>query len=73
MPPRDALADFQAALLDLLARDLPPDEMQRRLRDDPAFADFRDYARQFEPRMLAVAAELVKKWGKRSGVQHAME
>jgi hypothetical protein len=62
----DDLARFQAALLDLLSQDLPPDAMRQRLRDDPAFAEFRDYVDRFEPRMLAVAAELVKKWGKRS-------
>lgn len=66
MTPDDALADFQAALLDLLAREHSPVEIQRRLREDDAFAAHRDYVLGFEPRMLAVAVELVKKWGKRS-------
>jgi hypothetical protein len=63
----DDLARFQAALVDLLAQDLPADVIQGRLHEDAAFAEFRDYVDGFEPRMLAVAAELVKKWGKRSG------
>ena len=66
MASADDLARFQAALLDLLSQDLPADAMRQRLRDDPAFAEFREYVVGFEPRMLAVAAELVKKWGKRS-------
>jgi hypothetical protein len=59
----DALATFQAALVALLAQDLPVEEIQRRLRHDPAFERFRDYVDGFEPRMIEVAAGLVKKWG----------
>jgi hypothetical protein len=62
----DELADFQAALLALLAEDLPAEAMARRLREDQAFAAYRDYVLGFEPRMLAVAAELTNKWGKRT-------
>jgi hypothetical protein len=61
----DALAGFQAALLALLAEDLPVEEIQRRLRHDPAFERFREYVDGFEPRMIEVAAALVKKWGRR--------
>jgi hypothetical protein len=76
MPPRNALADFQASLLELLASDLPVNEIQERLQADAAFADFREYVVQLEPRMLSVAVELTKKWAKRSGsesVRHGME
>jgi hypothetical protein len=76
MPPRDDLAEFQVALLELLATDLPLDELRQRLCDDAAFAPFRDYVVQLEPRMLMVAVELVQKWGRRSGgaiVRHGME
>jgi len=59
----DALGAFQAALVELLAQDLPVEEIQRRLRQDPAFERFRDYVDSFEPRMIEVAAGLVKKWG----------
>jgi hypothetical protein len=60
------LAAFQAALLDLLAQDLPAEEMERRLREDAAFVEFRADVEGYEPRMLVVAAELMKKWGKRT-------
>ena len=66
MASADDLAEFQAALVELLAQDLPADVFERRLREDAAFAEFRAYVGGFEPRMLAVAAELVKKWGRRS-------
>jgi hypothetical protein len=65
MAPDDGLARFQAALLDLLAEDLPVDLVQHRLHEDAAFVEFRAYVDAFEPRMLTVAMELVKKWGKR--------
>ena len=66
MQPADDLAAFQAALLALLAEDLPAETLLHRLREDAAFAGYREYVEGFEPRMLAVAAELVKKWGKQT-------
>jgi hypothetical protein len=70
VPPSDAdidqLGEFQAQLLELLAQDLSPEALQHRLREDHAFAAFRTYVNGFEPRMLEVAALLVKKWGKRN-------
>ena len=65
MTPAEALAAFQDALLDLLDRGLPVEQIEERLREDPAFAAFRDYADSIEPRMLEVAGELVRKWGRR--------
>jgi hypothetical protein len=62
----DQVGEFQAALLELLAQDLPLESLQKRLQEDPAFAPFRDYVQGFEPRMLEVASLLIKKWGKRS-------
>ena len=59
------LAAFQGALLNLLAEDLPSEELRRHLTTDPAFAPYQDYIATFEPRMVEVAAELVKKWGQR--------
>ena len=65
MPPTDAdLADFQSALLELLAQPLSPAEIERRLRTDAAFAPYRDYVESFDLRMIEVAAALVKKWGR---------
>jgi hypothetical protein len=58
------LARYQAALLELLARDLPTEAMHASLRENAAYAEFRAYVAAFEPRMLTVASELVKKWGK---------
>ena len=70
MPPPesaiDQIGEFQGALLELLAQDLSLEALQKSLHEEPAFAPFRDYVQGFEPRMLEVAALLVKKWGKRS-------
>lgn len=67
MPLSDAeLAAFQSALLELLAQPLTPAEIARRLQTDPAFTAHRDYIGSFDPRMIEVAALLVKKWGRRS-------
>jgi hypothetical protein len=66
VPSPEALAEFQDALLVLLDQGLPTDQIRVKLREDPAFAAFRDYATALEPRMLEVAVELVKKWGRRA-------
>lgn len=65
MASADDLASFQGALLELLAQDLSASGIRERLRQGAAFAPFCTYVETFEPRMLAVAADLVKKWGKR--------
>ena len=67
MPP-ESLADFQDALLTLLAEGLPPEEVRARLLADPRLVAFRDYVAAIEPRMLVVAGELVRKWGRRRAV-----
>ena len=67
MPDDQILARFQATLLDLLSRGLPPEEIVGRLRRDPELAPFADYVATFEPRMVEVAVELVAKWGHREG------
>lgn len=66
MPSSEALAEFQDALLELLSQDLPTEAIVAKLRDDAAFAAFRDYVVMLEPRMLEVAVELTKKWGRRN-------
>jgi hypothetical protein len=63
-PQDERLSAFQAALLELLSQPLSPDELIARLRTDAAFAPFADYIETFEPRMVEVAAALVKKWGR---------
>lgn len=59
------LAAYQAALLEHLDRGESGEAILARLRLDPAFAPYTDYVDTFEPRMLDVASELVRKWGKR--------
>ena len=63
-PDEIELAQFQAALLELLAQSISPEEIARRLREDAVFAPYREYSASFEPRFLEVAASLVKKWGR---------
>ena len=67
MPSPEMLADFQAALLELLSQDLPADVIQQRLRDDPAFEGYREYVKGFDPAMIVVASALTKQWGRRIG------
>lgn len=59
------LADFQSALLELLDQQLDAEQILARLHSDPVFVPYRSYIDTFEPRMVEVAAELVKKWGQR--------
>jgi hypothetical protein len=61
----DDLAAFQRALLELLGRPLSPEQIAAELRTGEAFAPYRAYVAGFEPRMVEVAAQLVKKWGRR--------
>jgi hypothetical protein len=71
-PTPEQIAQFQAGLLELLAQDLPVEELQKRLKEEEAFAAFREYVQSFEPRMMEVASLLVKKWGKRSALKGSM-
>ena len=66
MKENEPLAEFQAALLELLDEPLSADEIISRLQNDAVFAPYRRYIDTFEPRMVEVAAELIKKWGRRS-------
>jgi len=67
MPQQERIANFQCALLELLAQSLTPQEIQQRLENDAAFAPYAEYVATFELRMIEVAAELTKKWGRRDG------
>jgi hypothetical protein len=62
----EELARFQADLLDLLDKAQPGDDIRCELRRLPSAAPFADYVAQIEPKMLAVGALLVKKWGART-------
>lgn len=59
------LAAFQAALMELLAEQLPPEEALAQMRARPAFAPFREYVETFDARAVVVATELVQRWGRR--------
>ncbi len=60
-----ALEAFQQALLTILAEEKDPEAVFQALRDHPALAPYRDYVEQWEPRLLEVAAQLVRRWGRR--------
>ena len=60
-----ALWEFQTALLELLSQPLPAEEKLRRLHIDAAFEPYREYTQTFDLRSVAVASELVLKWGKK--------
>ncbi|MCU0533391.1 MAG: hypothetical protein MUD14_05795 [Hydrococcus sp. Prado102] len=59
----EELAAFQATLLEVLDRDV--ETIQAQLQDNPAFAPFQEYINTFDESAIEVAAELVKKWGRR--------
>ncbi len=52
-------------LLEILAEDLPIDAVMEKLKNEKSFAAFQDQIALWEPRMVRVASDLVKKWGKR--------
>ena len=62
----ETLAAFQAELLELLDRHHDATEILQRLRANPRWAPLANFLADIEPRMLHVAAELVKTWGKRT-------
>ena len=57
------LWNFQTALLELLSQPLSAQEKLARLETDTAFESYRDYVKTFDLRSIAVASELVLKWG----------
>ena len=61
----EQLARFQSALIEALARETSLDTLRSRLQSEAAFLPFRDYLQACDPRMLQVAADLIKKWGRR--------
>lgn len=55
---------FQSRLLELLWEEDDPAAIKAALLADDDFAAFHDYVRGMEPRMIAVAGALVRKWGR---------
>lgn len=58
-----ALEAFQRALVAALAAGGAGEEVRSRLLADPACGPYRAWVAAAEPRMLAVAAGLVARWG----------
>jgi len=59
------LADYQAALLELLEEGLDAAELAARACEDPALAPFAHYIARFDARCVEVSTVLVKAWGRR--------
>ncbi len=57
-------AYFQKRLLDLLNQIDDPEKILFLLRTDPSLGPYRAYIETFESRMVEVAVELVRKWGR---------
>ncbi len=58
------LALYQERLLDLLNSELSAKQIIDLLQDDSSLSIYREYIGTFEPRMVDVAKQLVKRWGK---------
>ena len=58
------LAHFQSRLLDGLSQPGSAEDILRRLRADQSLVPYHGYIAGFDPRMVEVAAILVKKWGR---------
>jgi len=65
----DALARFQALLLDLLERGASPEGVSRALLDEIDDPQLADYVAAFEPRCAEVASPIVRKWALRASAQ----
>jgi hypothetical protein len=59
------LASFQSLLLETLSSQDEPDIIKATLLQEPLSPVLQDYVHSFSPEMVEIAAELVKKWGKR--------
>lgn len=64
MSPSESLSEFQRHLLETLSQPLSPDEQLAQLQAAANLAEFQEYVESFQPSMIEVAAELVKKWGR---------
>lgn len=62
------LAALQEAMLEILHATEDPAAALALLRADPRTAAYRDWLATFEPRMVKLAGELVRKWGRQESV-----
>lgn len=65
MTTREALAIYQAELLDALNSAATPEEASKRIRELAKAAGLQDDLGEIDPRMMDVAVQLTKKWGVR--------
>ena len=61
---RTNLEEYQAKLLEVLARSDHVEQVQEAFAKDSAFQPFREYTSQFDAAMIQVAMDLTKKWGR---------
>ncbi|NEQ25954.1 MAG: hypothetical protein F6K28_44265 [Microcoleus sp. SIO2G3] len=59
------LSKFQSTLLEALSSQDKPNVIKATLQQEVLSPALQDYVQSFEPEMVEIAAELVKKWGKR--------
>lgn len=59
------MALFQEKLLELLSQQITPAELKHKLLTDAQLNEFSDYVDTFDEDMVAVASELVKRWGRK--------
>jgi hypothetical protein len=60
------LATFQASLLEILSVESEPAEVLKMLQALPMDSGMAQYIATFDPKMIQVAADLIKQWGRRS-------
>lgn len=57
-----SLAYFQVKLIDLLLKNLPPDEVLVLLKSDPLLSPFYSYINTIDLSMLNEGSAIIKKW-----------
>ena len=58
------LAAFQKALLDILLKETNPNEIRKALLINPNFEKYKSFIEEMDDKMIATAAEIIKKWHK---------
>lgn len=63
---KQCLAEYQNRLIELLSSNKTGAEIFELLKTDPAFENYQDYISSFDPDMVEVACELMRKWARRT-------
>tara|TARA_Y100001933_G_C18786275_1_gene474665 strand:+ start:145 stop:363 length:219 start_codon:yes stop_codon:yes gene_type:complete len=61
--PESVLEEYQEILLNLLDSEMEPRTIIEELKLNPRMQSLHQYIDSLEPEMIAVAKELIKKWG----------